>query len=221
MQSHFLNTLAQNIGALFGDCCEVVIHDFTRGFDNTVVHIVNGHVSGRTVGACPTNRLFDSYQALDVFEQQGSAVYFTKTEDGRTLKCCTTIIRDYMGRASGAVCINYDITGLLGHQRELERFTGVPAENLQSEYYYQNVSELLEHYLSMAEKMIGKPGREMDKQERIRALAFLNEHGILQISRAHVTLCDFFGVSKYTLYSCLDEIKKQNNACENTAQQKG
>lgn len=222
MQTDFLSQLAENIGALFGSHCEVVIHDFTKGFDETVVKIVNGHVSGRSEGACPTSRLFDSYQALDDLEQQNSSVYFTTTEDGRILKSCTTIIRDYMGRASGAVCINYDITDLVAQQQSLEQFINFPASTgMQNETHYQNVNDLLKHYLSLAEELVGKPAKEMDKQERMRALAFLNERGIFQISKAHVTLCDFFGISKYTLYTCLDEIKKHNSIPNILAEKKG
>ena len=48
----------------------------------------------------------------------------------------------------------------------------------------------------------------MDKSEKLQALAFLDERGVLQIAKAHVRLCEFFDISKYTLYNYLDEVRR-------------
>ena len=46
-----LKQIAAGIAAQFGDKCEVVIHDVGGGHpEHTIVHIENGHVSGRKVG---------------------------------------------------------------------------------------------------------------------------------------------------------------------------
>ena len=46
-----LKQIAAGIAAQFGDKCEVVIHDVSGSHpEHTIVHIENGHVSGRRVG---------------------------------------------------------------------------------------------------------------------------------------------------------------------------
>ena len=46
-----LKQLAAGIAAQFGSNCEVVIHDVSSNHpDHSIVHIENGHVSGRKVG---------------------------------------------------------------------------------------------------------------------------------------------------------------------------
>ena len=54
METRRLETLKQiaaGIAAQFGDKCEVVIHDVSTSHpEHTIVHIENGHVSGRRVG---------------------------------------------------------------------------------------------------------------------------------------------------------------------------
>ena len=46
-----LKQIAAGIAAQFGDKCEVVIHDVSSSHpEHTIVHIENGHVSGRKVG---------------------------------------------------------------------------------------------------------------------------------------------------------------------------
>ena len=54
METRRLETLKQiaaGVAAQFGSNCEVVIHDVSGNRpDHTIVHIENGHVSGRKVG---------------------------------------------------------------------------------------------------------------------------------------------------------------------------
>ena len=38
------------IAAEFGPQCEIVLHDWSKEYDKTIIAIENGHVSGRKVG---------------------------------------------------------------------------------------------------------------------------------------------------------------------------
>ena len=48
----------------------------------------------------------------------------------------------------------------------------------------------------------------MDKGEKIRAIRFLNDAGAFLITKSGPKVCQVFGISKYTLYSYLDEAKQ-------------
>lgn len=204
-EGDFLNRLVENLGAFLGTDCEVVLHDFTKGYDATIVKLVNGHVSGRTVGCPPTNLFFEK-----VREQSGGLsdvpVYFTE-DNGRVIKSSTTFIFDKKGGVTGAVCINMDVTKLLRAQQELAEHVGYDASENRREQYAQSLNEIVEQYLRSAENEIGKPATEMDKSEKKRALAYLDSKGVFQIVKANVRLCEFFGISKFTLYSYLDEVR--------------
>ena len=50
------------------------------------------------------------------------------------------------------------------------------------------------------------------RQEKMRALAYLDSRGVFQIAKAHVHLCKFFGISKFTLYNYLDEVRKSGSS---------
>ena len=54
-----LKQIADLISAQFGPSTEVVLHDFTGELDHTIVYIVNGHVTGRTVGDAPTQSFLE------------------------------------------------------------------------------------------------------------------------------------------------------------------
>jgi predicted transcriptional regulator YheO len=44
----------------------------------------------------------------------------------------------------------------------------------------------------------------MNKEDKIRAIAFLNKAGAFLITRSGDRVSKYFGISKYTLYSYID-----------------
>ena len=40
----FLKRFLNNIGSLFGENCEIVLHDFTGNYEKMIIHIVNGQM---------------------------------------------------------------------------------------------------------------------------------------------------------------------------------
>ena len=76
------------IAKQFGDKCEVVLHDWSGGYDKTIVAIENGHVSGREVGDCGSNLGLEVMRGISGGDNQYN--YITKTKLGKTLRssCC-------------------------------------------------------------------------------------------------------------------------------------
>ena len=58
-----------------------------------------------------------------------------------------------------------------------------------------------------SEKLIGKPPALMTKDEKVRAIKYLNDNGAFLVTKSGPKVCEFYGISTYTLYSYLDEIK--------------
>ena len=48
----------------------------------------------------------------------------------------------------------------------------------------------------------------MTKEDKVKAIQFLNETGAFLITKSGDKVCRFFGISKYTLYSYIDEAKE-------------
>lgn len=208
-----LDSFLNNIAKLLGDKCEIVVHDFTNGLDHTVVKIINGHISNREIGACPSSLFFEKYK--DKKDIAGDLpTYFNRDKNGRLFKSSSTFLHDKDGMTTGAVCINLEVTKLVEGQQYMNELLGygcagertAPEEN--KEVFYNNVSELMDYYLTKVKEKTGKEPEDMNKKEKIKALAYLEDKGILQIAKAHVRLCEFFHISTYTLYAYLDEIRK-------------
>ena len=204
----FLLRLAKALAAQFGPNCEVVIHDLkSNDPDSSIVAIENGHVSGRKVGDGPSHVVLEALNGGGIPEDRLS--YLTKTADGKTLKSTTVYIRDEDKAPIGIFSINYDITLMLAMEENLRQFTATapdPVENI-PEPITQNVSDLLDELIEQSVRRVGKPVDLMTKEEKVEAIKFLSDTGAFLITKSGNRVCKYFGISKYTLYSYIEEAK--------------
>lgn len=211
LNEEFFNRFIANIAKFMGDNCEITVHDFRNGYEETIVEIINGHVTGRKKGGCPTSLFFEHYRD-ELFNDE--PLYINTTKNGRILKSSSTFIRDDKGSVIGAVCINVDITNLVLAQNAIKAVSQYDSEPQGKEVFVQDVRELLEHYLLQCKYIIGKPPDLMSKEEKIKALTYLDSKGVLLITKSSARLCSFFGISKFTLYNYLDEIRTRQDEKE-------
>lgn len=66
------------------------------------------------------------------------------------------------------------------------------------------MNELLDDLLEKSVQLVGKPVAMMNKDDKVRAIAFLNEAGALLITKSGDKIAKYFGISKYSLYAYLD-----------------
>lgn len=203
----FLFQLAKGIARQFGPNCEVVVHDLTSNDeDNSIVAIENGQVTGRKVGDGPSHAVLEALMS-DRENVPDHFSYLTKTKDGKILKSSTIYIRDDDGRAIGVFAINYDITLMLAMEEQLRLFTAADMPNQEPERISRNVSDLLDELIDQSVALVGKPVALMSKEDKVKAIQFLNDTGAFLITKSGDKVCKFFGISKYTLYSYIDEAK--------------
>lgn len=206
----FYFRLAKAIAQQFGPNCEVVVHDLeSNDPESSIVAIENGHVSGRQIGDGPSHVVLDALHG-DRSNLQDHLAYLTKTKDGKILKSSTIYIRDDFGMARGIFSINYDITLMLSMEQALRTFTATDLPEPEPAAISRNVSDLLDELIAQSVEVVGKPAALMSKEEKIRAIQFLNDSGAFLITKSGDKVCKFFGISKYTLYSYIDEAKAQS-----------
>lgn len=194
----FLARLAANLSKQFGRCCEVAVHEF-KGDDLVITHIENGYVTGRKVGDISTNEFLDEFFEKDFIR---NPVYNLKTRDGRDLLSSTTYIKDG-DSITGFVCVNFDISELQGISRALDW-----AVSDRTGRDLSDVNEVLEYHLSACEQLIGKSPEQMDRADKFRAVEYLESKHVFLITKSSVRVCEYLNITKYSLYTFLDEIRK-------------
>ncbi len=207
-QLDFYKRLAHALALQFGSSCEVVVHDLeTKDPSHSIVAIENGHVTGRKLGDGPSHVVLEALHAGDA-KLEDRPAYLTKTADGKILKSSTVFIRDEGGHAVGIFAINYDITILRAMGDTIAEVVGTePSAPREPEPIVRSVADLLDDLIEQSVQLVGTPVALMSKEEKVRAIRYLNDTGAFLITKSGPKVCKFFGISKYTLYSYLDEAR--------------
>ncbi len=203
-----LKQIAKGIAAQFGSECEVVIHEISdKSAFSSIVAIENGHVTGRKVGDGPSHVVLEQLgQSNDNAADQ--LAYLTRTKDGKILKSSSIYIRDAEGKVAAILGINFDISMLQMFEGTLHSFI-TPSEQVRKEpeRITLNVTDLLDDLIRQADELVGKPVALMTKDDKVKAIQYLNSSGALLITKSGDKIAKHFGISKYTLYSYLDNSK--------------
>lgn len=195
--------MAAGIAAQFGSNCEVVVHDLSRHPDHSIVEIVNGHVTGRKVGDGASHVVIEQLQTNDP-EPKDHLCYLTKTPDGKILKSSTVYIRNSKGKVSAIFSINYDISKLLMVESAVHDLISTGEPQQEEPEKIVNVNDLLEELIQQSVSLVGKPVALMNKEDKVRAIRFLNQNGAFLVTKSGDKIAKYFGISKYTLYSYID-----------------
>lgn len=201
----FFRQLAKALAKQFGDNCEIVLHDLTSSdIEHSVVLVENGHVTHRSVGDGPSHVVLEALKYHSNIPDDHLA-YLTKTNDGRILKSSTIYIHDDNNeKVIGILSINYDITSMLLAEQAIKSLVSSTDDKKEPERIPQNVNDLLEDLIRQSVTLIGKPVAMMTKDDKVRAIQFLNDAGAFLITKSGDKISSFFGISKYTLYSYID-----------------
>lgn len=199
----FFSRLAKGIAAQFGSKCEVVLHDYEKDYDSTIVQIENGHVTGRSVGECGTNLGLEVLRGT--IESGDKYNYITQTKDGKILHSTSIYIRDDEGKALGAICINWDVTEMYACQNVLKDIIGIGTVGDVKEVITNDVADLLDNLIQDSIRHVGKPVANMTKEDKIKGLKYLDAKGAFLIKKAGEKITKFYDISKYTLYNYLEQ----------------
>ncbi|MDO5135287.1 MAG: helix-turn-helix transcriptional regulator [Eubacteriales bacterium] len=202
-----LKQIAQDLASQFGPDCEIVIHDLkTKEPEHSIVFIINGHVTGRSIGDGPSDAVFDVVRNKGKKDKEPTdhSGYLMKTSDGKILKCTTSYIRDDEGTIHYVFGINFDITKLTMIENALHSLITPQDREEKPKQITHNVNDLLDRLIEESVVLVGKPVALMNKEDKVTAIQFLNDSGAFLITKSGDKVANFFGISKYTLYSYID-----------------
>jgi predicted transcriptional regulator YheO len=208
-EMRILLPVIKGIAAQFGDKCEVVLHDLTKEYESSIVAIENGHLTGRKIGDPGSNLGLEVLRGTVTDGDRYN--YITQTKDGKILRSSSIYIKDKEGKTIGAVCINFDISDFLIAENTIKSITMHSLDQEVTEVFVNDVNDLLDFLLQECQKEIGKPVSHMTKEEKMKAIQFLDNRGAFLIKKSGDKVCQFFDISKFTLYNNLDEIRSSQD----------
>lgn len=203
-----LKQLADLVTRMFGDNCEIAIHDLTS--ENKGLIYITGNVTKRKPGAPVTDAVIKSL-VEDGTEVADRHCFMTLTDDGRELKSSTSYIRNGKGDVIAAFCINFNTTDHHNAIQFLKSFVnrGISSEPVvdEPEKMSFSIDNTMDSLFERAVGEIGKRPASMTTDEKIRLVKILETKGAFRIRGVVSQVALRLGVSNFTIYNYLKKIR--------------
>ena len=209
-----LEAIAQiipSLKAMLGPRHEVILHDLSH-VESSIV-MLDGDVTHRKIGGPATDYL------LKLLREGGdgaenSVNYKTVLPNGRLLRSSTIFIRDEEGRIIGSLCFNQDLTDYIVARKLIEENTVFGQHEVEppKETFAQDIGEVMESVVDTEVKLFQKPVAYMQKEDKLGIVARLEQKGIFAIKNAVEYVAECLGVSNFTVYNYLKEVRNKAKA---------
>lgn len=201
-----LGKVAEGIARAFGSNCEVVIHS-PKDLRHSVIKIVNGHVTGRSVGSPMTDLGLKLLNEAESLSDDVIGSYNTKADNGRPLKSVSILLRNPAGNIIGVMCINIDLSvPLLDFVKEFLPNTEESREKV-VEHFPTSPDELLNDILEAFE-IDADAQTTRSRSETNKAIVMeLYRKGMFRVAGAVDLVAKRMGISRYTVYNYIREAK--------------
>lgn len=213
------------IGEIMGKNCEVVLHDVTKP-DNSIVEIVNGHISGRKVNGPITDLALKVLKDKNYKDKHFICNYESFGKSKKPFRSSSYFIKDEHNEIIGMVCVNVDLSDLIKAQSVID--DAIMLTNLTItandepnhtekhksaldlnvlESFEDNIEDLL---LSLIKGVLSEseiaPER-MSPKEKIDVVRKLNEKGVFLLKGGVSEVAKHLEASEATIYRYLNKIK--------------
>ena len=130
-----------------------------------------------------------------------------RTDDGRLIKYSLLSACDPDG--TGRILeICYDMSVLAALDGVLSNMISENCPPAVTDDPPVHISAMLENMIEESIRLTGKPVSLMTKEDKMNAIRYLYERGAMLITKAGPRICECFKISKFTLYSYLDDFKE-------------
>lgn len=201
--------IADVLGQMFPNVLEVVIHDF-KDLDHAIIHIVNGHISGRDVGG-PASEL--NIRRLMEEENFPDALvnYTSRNSRGQQLKSSSLAIRDEKKKIIGAFCLHFDTSQFEQFQKFLTFFINSSVHSLVGLNDFgaslpndEEIKDEIETYLHKN----GLSTAQLTYKEKQTIVEYLYKRGIFKKKGAILIVANALQLTRQSVYNYLNVAKR-------------
>nr|WP_314266808.1 PAS domain-containing protein [uncultured Moellerella sp.] len=192
------------LGEFLGPYCEIVLHSF-EDLHSSVIHIANGHITGRAIGAPVTNIALEK---LSGFKKSDSSwdVYFN-SKSIRPFRSSSTLIVNLNEQPIGMICMNLALDMPLNSMVELLGGTS----NTRHESFSQDVNNLILDHLEPIKNTIYSNKNIPSKNKNFEIIKELHDCGMFEFPAANKIVSTELGISSATIYKHLRKINTQES----------
>lgn len=202
--------LLAGLADYLGDGFEIVLHSL-EDLDRSVIAIINGHYTGRQVGAPVTDLALAMLNEIERNGQTNYVSYFNHNKKAEPLKSSTIAIQGEGGRVIGLLCINFYLH--TPFYRFLQQWTPVAddaAKNAKQtvETYSDSTEELITDALQQIYPDVMGDHNVPTVNKNKEIIARLDEKGLFNLKNAVPLTAEHLGISKNTVYMHVRNLHK-------------
>lgn len=200
--------LLDGLALYLGDSYEFVLHSL-EDLSHSVIKIINGHYTQRTVGAPITDLALTMLHDIQQKQTPQALVYFNR-RDGRTLKSTTIPVLGEGGRIIGLVCMNFQcdvplaqfISGLFPQTPAV-----LPAK--ETERFNADIEDVISVAMERAREAVYASPDIPSTNRNKEIIRQLYGQGVFNIKDAVLRVADSLGISKNTVYLHLRNLRQE------------
>lgn len=210
-----LKKLIHFLGEALGEHCEIALQDCNKGY---IEAIINGHISGRKVGAPLTDLAKKIIENGDWKKYDYITGYEGYTFDGKILRSSTFFIKDN-GRLEGMLCINLDTSYYSQISELILKLGGLTTvgktvlignePNARHETFIDNVEDI---FTSVIRKLYGDGIPEnFTQDDRLNIIRHLEDKEMFKIKGTIPFIAEKLRCSEASIYRYLSRIRKEKS----------
>ncbi|MDR1932017.1 MAG: PAS domain-containing protein [Spirochaetales bacterium] len=201
-----VKAIVDGIATLFGENCEVLLHSF-ESLDRSIIHIANGHITGRGIGSPITDLGMKVLQESANTSRDVTGCYYSKTKDGKTLRSVTILIRNTKKKPIGMMCINFNMNASVISLLRTFGDSGQQEGSENPENFVSNIEDLIKTTLRDTITNINNHAAIPNHAKNKTIVYELIKKGIFDIRGAIDIVARELSISRYTIYNYIRENK--------------
>ena len=189
--------LAKGLSEYLGTGYEIVVQSLGNP-DEGVICIMNGHYTGRKIGAPITDFALEMFERIKSHDGTPYASYFTENKNGEPIRSTTIAIHGENHRVIGFICINFFLNLPLATFIRENYFS----EHLRvfSETFAENSREIIEkQVVKIRDEVFSDKNISLNNKNK-EIIFRLSNCGIFNLKDSVVLVAEQLGISKNTVY---------------------
>lgn len=202
-----MKTVIAGLADYLGEGYEFVLHSL-EDIEKSVIMIINGHHTGRKVGAPITDKALEMLDEIKAGGNSDYITYYTHNKNGAPLKSSTIAVRGKDDRIIGLLCINFYLnTPFLDI---LESFSNENRRKYQQENFLDNSNSIIRDSIETARKSVYSNKEILISQRNKEIISLLDQQGIFKMKDAVSEVAKELRLSKNTVYMHLHRLSLKN-----------
>lgn len=207
-------SMLEGLSTYLGSVYEISLHSL-EDYNHSVVKIMNGYHSGRTVGAPLTDLALNMLKRINdqgLSSTETFTSYNAVNSMGEHLKSSTIPVLGENNRVIGILCINFYLDSPFSEL--LESITGARDQDTEQEYFANSMSDALTKSINDARNYVTYNNNIAAVNKNKELIRILYEKGIFRIKNSVPQVAEVLGISKNTVYLHLRSIAKDGEEAE-------